>query len=168
MDDVKVHLPDRSTRKSFLMSAFIMLILGVILIILTYSTPFSLQDPKILKRILDTVMGVLMILISVTDLWFIKVVRIITSPAGIGLYSPGFELHTDWANLEKISSHAVLLGMRKYDCLLLRQPGTHKNTWWMSPLTSQGKIEIPLSMHKDWRESELGQEIKKYAPHLFG
>lgn len=167
MKEELVHHIDRTTRKLFLVSAFLMLILGAINIILRNSAPFSRQDPQILTRTLPTAMGVLMILIGVMDLWLIRVTRIVTSPAGIGFYSPGFELHTDWANLKKIGSHTVLFGLRKYDCLLLCQPGTQKYIRWISWMTRKVEKEISLSLHRNWRESALGQELKKYAPHLF-
>jgi hypothetical protein len=144
------------------------LMMGTIIIVLLICDPISLQEPKILTRILMIFQGVLLIINGVIDLWLIKVYRIVTSPAGIGLYSPGFQLHTDWANLENIGSHAFLFRLRKQDCLLLRQPASEKKTWWAPLLIIPEEKKIPLSLHKKWRESELGQELKKYAPHLFG
>lgn len=167
MDDEEVHLPDRSTRRSLLLWAISMLILGTIEIVLLIRVPFFLPEPKMSTRILLIFQGVVLILNGVIDLWLINVTRITTSQAGIGFYSPGSQLHTDWANLEKIGSHAFLFRLRKQDCLLLRQPASEIKTWWAPLLIIPEGKKIPLSLHKKWQESELGQELKKYAPHLF-
>jgi hypothetical protein len=93
--------------------------------------------------------------------------RLVLSPEQLEFYSPGLTLVTSWDNLQHIGSMSILLGLAKYDSLVLRAATTPKVAWWFKLLRKCPEQEIPMSMFSNWRVSEIGQEIKKYAPHLF-
>jgi hypothetical protein len=96
----------------------------------------------------------------------LKTTRLALSPEKLEFYSPGLVLTTSWDNLERIGSMSTLLGA-KYDSLVLRATATQKTAGWFKLLRKHPEHEIPMSMFSNWRVSEIGQEIKRYAPHLF-
>jgi hypothetical protein len=93
--------------------------------------------------------------------------RIITTPSKIVFIGPGIELHSSWDNLQKVSKRQKLLGLQKYDSILLYKSIKPITKWWSGIVTSNTIGEIPLSMFPDWKESEMGVIIEKMAPHLF-
>jgi len=95
----------------------------------------------------------------------VKAVKLVTTPEKLEFYSPGLELSTTWDNLERIGRMAAK--NTKYDSLLLRNPAKQKTSILFRLFRKQPEKEIPLSMFSNWRTSEMGQEIKKFAPHLF-
>ena len=70
-------------------------------------------------------------------------------------------------NVEKIGFHWSILG--RLEGLYVRQNLINikvGNNWEL--LSFLKRVFIPLSCFADnWSESELGQQIKQYAPHLF-
>jgi hypothetical protein len=96
-----------------------------------------------------------------------KTTRLVLSPERLEFYSPGLVLTTSWDNLERIGSVSTLLGSAKSDNLVLRAAAIQKTAWWFKLLRKHPEHVIPMSMFSNWRGSEIGQEIKRYAPHLF-
>ena len=93
----------------------------------------------------------------------------------IALTEKGIEYHrlwlvfeTKWENLETISSYKH--NYIKNEVLLV-ETGNIQITKWSIGRGPDGfsqKTIIPLSCFaEDWRNSELGREIKQHAPHLF-
>ena len=93
--------------------------------------------------------------------------QLVLSPAQLEFYSPGLALVTSWDNLERIGKQSIFFGAVKYDSLVLQRASTQTTAWWLKFLRKQPERRIPMSMFSNWRVSEIGQEIKKYAPHLF-
>jgi len=90
--------------------------------------------------------------------------RIIISSKGVEYYGISFSFKTGWENLESIISHRDIFG--KYEGLIVDvgEIDLIERRIRIMPV----KILIPLSSFEDnWRVSELGQQIKQYAPHLF-
>ncbi|MFZ6028556.1 MAG: hypothetical protein ACOYYS_12640 [Chloroflexota bacterium] len=155
-----------SVKASQTIGAYLMLGMGILVMFfsLVPYIAFSTSDPFYGFLLL---LGALSLISPLLTLWILKETRIVTSPTQISFYSPSFELHSPWANLETIGSMPAHFGIRRFDSIVLQQPAEQKfsgllGMFWKKPVKA-----IPLSMFGDWRESELGQEIKKYAPHLF-
>lgn len=89
--------------------------------------------------------------------------KIMVSPSGIRHTAFGYEVFTSWTNLVRIGK--TRLGNRE-GIYLSRQPGDVR-TWLIGTSIGQ-ELFIPISIFADnWSESELGQQIKRYAPQLF-
>ena len=96
--------------------------------------------------------------------------HIAVSKNGLVWHSLGFTLSTSWEDIEGIS-HRVYgfsiqegLAVTKLK-LRIHRTGGYLPTPWQSPPV---KPFIPLSCFvQNWRDSELGGQIKQYAPHLF-
>ena len=99
---------------------------------------------------------------------------IIVHEKGIEYNSPGISLEANWEDIKEISSYWHN-GFRN-ECLLIDNSRVHmKKTSLFMQRTIPTPFEvvpketiIPLScFSENWRGSELGQQIKQYAPHLF-
>jgi len=164
MENQKTHPIPLALRNTYTRIAYFAIGLGVFIILAQFIILFLTHNPYPPLRILYIVMGALMICIGAMDYWIAKVVRIVTSPSGLWFYSPGVALHTDWANVKAVGSKGVFLRRQKFDTLALLQPAEQKCTGVVRLLKRSVEKEIPLSMFGNWRDSELGQEIKRYVP----
>lgn len=99
--------------------------------------------------------------------------HLVVSEKGVEYYSPWLILESKWESIEKISYYWHN-GLR-VESLLIDNSQIRVKKWSFpdrGPLTPlEGfprKTIIPLSCYADnWRNSELGQQIKQNAPHLF-
>ena len=97
--------------------------------------------------------------------------HIVVSKNGVVWNSLGFTLSTEWKHIDKISY--CTYGFSFQEGLSITKPVIQIHTagigylptpWHMPPV----RPFIPLSCFVDnWRDSELGVQIKQYAPHLF-
>jgi hypothetical protein len=96
--------------------------------------------------------------------------RIVVSKHGIAWHSLGFTLSTDWEDIEKISRHVYGLSIQEGLAATRLKLQIHNTGMGYLPTPWQvppAKPFIPLSCFVDnWRDSELGVQIKNYAPHL--
>lgn len=99
-------------------------------------------------------------------LWITKITCIKTSPEGLFNISPGVELRSNWKNIKGAVNKSYLGGMRHFDVLTLTEPTQQILAWWVPFWDRKPKLEIPLSVFADWRERELGQAAKQYAPWI--
>jgi hypothetical protein len=95
-----------------------------------------------------------------------QVACIDSSPEGVAYYSPGVELHSSWKNIQGVINKSYLGGLRHFDVLTLIEPARQILAGWVPFWDKKPKLEIPLSVFADWRERELGQAIKQYAPWI--
>lgn len=97
--------------------------------------------------------------------------HIIVSKNGVLWRSLGFTLSTSWEDIEKISHHVY--GFSIQEGLAVTRLKLQINKTGIGYLPTPWQIPpfkpfIPLSCFVDnWRDSELGGQIKQYAPHLF-
>ena len=99
--------------------------------------------------------------------------HLVVSEKGIEYYSPWLIMEAKWEKIEKISTnwHNCL----RVESLLIDNSQIRIKKWTFpdrGPSTPLEKFPhktiIPISCFADnWRDSELGQQIKQYAPHLF-
>lgn len=103
--------------------------------------------------------------------------RVVISDTGIEFYQLGYRHSTTWNNIDRIEQ--VWIGLKYFDVLMLREPAVQINKWlawrvkdeeWME----HGEQFIPLAktiplfvFKRDWRTSDIGQDIQYYAPRLF-
>ena len=168
MEDQKDHPIDPAIRKSKIREAYFSIGLGMLILLTRLVFPSLFQASGSISDILMIIMCILVLVNGWMTYLEAKQVHIVTSMDGITYSSPGLELCSPWENVDKIRSMPILFSRRKLDFLLLLQPAEQKSTWWSRLWNGKPENKIPLSMFGKWRESELGQEIKKYAPHLFG
>jgi hypothetical protein len=97
--------------------------------------------------------------------------HIVVSKNGVLWRSFGFTLSTSWEDIERISYHVYGLSIQEGLAATRLKLQIHKTgigclpTPWQTP---PFKPFIPLSCFvHNWRNSELGGQIKQYAPHLF-
>ncbi len=99
-------------------------------------------------------------------LYLLSRARLVTSPQRLEFFAPGYNLSTTWDNLEKIGvrqpfSQAVLY--------LRQEPALRSSSplrWlWLRPWTNRKLLPLHL-FHRSW-QGELGQDFRRYAPHLF-
>lgn len=115
---------------------------------------------------------VLSILIIFSSIYWIKKENLSVSEEGIEYNGPDIAFETKWEYVENISVgwhfpfkvegivvDKSLIRVKKMSFgLTKRYP-----TWGFSQI-----VFIPVScFSNNWRDSELGQQIKQYAPHLF-
>jgi hypothetical protein len=94
-------------------------------------------------------------------------IRLVISPEGIEYYQVGYSVRTSWSNVARIGE--IPAGRIMAEGLILYEPAlfVDKLLSGVKYIQTRGQV-IPLSLFKrDWVDSELGHEIKKYAPHLF-
>jgi hypothetical protein len=93
--------------------------------------------------------------------------RILLSEQGIEYAKPYLSFETKWKSIEKIGFHWSIVG--RLEGLYIPQNLINievGNNWEL--LSFFKRVFIPLSCFAgDWRDSELGGQIKQYAPHLF-
>jgi hypothetical protein len=97
--------------------------------------------------------------------------HIVVSEDGVVWHSLGFTLWTRWEDIEEISYHlygfSIQEGLASTKLMVrINKAGVgYLPTPWQIPPV---KPFIPLSCFVDnWRDSELGGQIRQYAPHLF-
>jgi hypothetical protein len=97
--------------------------------------------------------------------------HIVVSEKGIEYSRPGLILGAKWEGISKVATYWQQ-GFRQ-ECLLIDNSQVRIKKWSLGSIS--GPFEffprntiIPLScFSENWRDSELGQQIKQYAPHLF-
>lgn len=97
----------------------------------------------------------------------LKSTRLVFTPENIEFHSPGLALTTSWSNLERIHTRSPLIPVARFDSLVLRDAALQQTAWWFRLFRTHPERQIPLSMFPNWRVSEIGEEIRRYAPQLF-
>ena len=94
-------------------------------------------------------------------------IRLVISSEGVEYYQVGYSVRTTWSNVARIGE--IPAGKIMAEGLILHEPALFVDRIFsgVNYIQTRGQV-IPLSLFKrDWVDSDLGQEIKKYAPHLF-
>ena len=119
--------------------------------------------------------------------WLMSRTRLVVSSDGIVNYSIGYNVRSSWGNIEGYGKRT--LGSQTVECLILREPGIEVSRWMqigyaLMPAAqvaaaAQGRYMpsgrlgsyasvIPVALYADdWRSSELGALIQRYAPQAF-
>jgi hypothetical protein len=92
--------------------------------------------------------------------------RDILSPDGFQYHTLGYSFRTDWKNLQQTGNRWQGL-IYKFEGVFVRYFSDDLKVWLPGVIWGK-EIFVPLSMFSDpWSNSDLGQQIKQYAPHLF-
>jgi hypothetical protein len=97
--------------------------------------------------------------------------HVVVSEKGIEYSRPGLILEAKWEGVSKVATYWHQ-GFRQ-ECLLIDNSQVRIKKWSLGSIPGPFEFVprntiIPLSCFSDnWRDSELGQQIKQYAPHLF-
>jgi len=96
--------------------------------------------------------------------------KIEISGKGIEYHRLGLTFNTKWENVRELETQ--WFPPFEQEGILLDPDQIRITEWWSGNYTGYGgwgrKSFIPLSKFSEtWRDSELGQQIKQYAPHLF-
>ena len=90
--------------------------------------------------------------------------RIVANKDQIKFESFGVTIASDWSKLITIEDCGTIF--RKLDGIAVRKSSVKKNIFGL--LEARPKhIPIQYFFGDDWRQSKLGNQIKRYAPHLF-
>ena len=101
-------------------------------------------------------------------IWITKTTRVDIASEGIAFHSPGVALRSSWKNIRGVAVKKYFLGLRQYEALALIEPAEQTLAWWVPFGGRKPNLEIPLSVFADWRERELGQAAKQFAPWILG
>lgn len=90
---------------------------------------------------------------------------LITSPRGIQYVTPGTDAFILWSNVERIGH----IHSSSSEGLVLREPVVARHRFGVGiPLPTSPIRFIPLTpFAAPWRDSDLGQDIRRHAPWLF-
>ena len=108
-----------------------------------------------------------LLLIAAFFLYMVYYTRLKVSPEGIEYFQLGYRLKTTWENIERIGM--VPTGMQTAEGLILRESALQGKALGRKNL-ERNRLDraIPLTFFQPrWREGGLGEEIKRFAPHLF-
>lgn len=92
---------------------------------------------------------------------------LVVSPEGVEYYQVGYSVKITWSNVARIGE--IPAGQIMAEGLILHQSALFVDNWLagVKYIQTRGKL-IPLSLfERAWSGSEPGQDIKKFAPHLF-
>lgn len=110
-----------------------------------------------------------------TNYW-LKNESIVLTENNIVYTTSGITIRAYWNDIEEIKRIFIYVFGSRQDCLVIDQSkvkitSTDLRGQFLSPLSAGWNLQkaiIPLShFAPNWRDSELGQQIKQYAPHLF-
>jgi hypothetical protein len=135
------------------------------------------------EPLLFVIFGIIWLLALGIFAWAGRAVGLVVSPEGIAYRAMGMTVHTTWDNIERIDKRIVYAD-GEVEGLVLREPSLQMNPIieastflmkfsWRHAMAAESlntyKTFIPLSslQTKAWRDSEIGAEIRRYAPHLF-
>jgi hypothetical protein len=132
--------------------------------------------------------GLILFALSLAIYFGMTRVCLTVSPQGIGYHSLGYQVVTTWDNIASIGD--VRSGQYTYEGLVLREPRLEVSDWLRTgtaaypflaligalsgrplvPLPDMAVYGrgIPLGLFvTNWRQSPLGENIRRYAPHVF-
>jgi hypothetical protein len=119
----------------------------------------------------------LFILLGIVRLaYWIQNESIVISENGIIYKTSGITIETSWNAIEEIKKTFIFVFFTRQECLIVDQSkirivSTSVLGIYLSPIPAGLNLQkaiIPLSHFSDnWRDSDLGQQIKQLAPHLF-
>lgn len=122
------------------------------------------------------VIAVLCVALGVVSLVFALRAGLRISPEGIDFSYDFYHFRTTWDNVDKAATQAdfgdktlVTPIRHNIECLSLRDPAVDRGGLLTLRASDTLRRLIPLSLYSPtWRDGEIGQEIRKYAPQVLG
>ena len=92
--------------------------------------------------------------------------NITLSSDGIYYRSFGYNAFIAWENTKNIGTYSRAFW--HFAGIYFDKAAGELEVWFPGAYFGRSEVFIPLSLFSEnWRDSELGQQIKQYAPHLF-
>ncbi|RJP55579.1 MAG: hypothetical protein C4583_00400 [Anaerolineaceae bacterium] len=93
--------------------------------------------------------------------------KLLLSPTGIEYHAFSYMVYSEWGDLNRIGNDPSYL-RRKTECIVTKSNNVKNRIPFRWLFRMERTNCIPVSLFfENWRDSELGQQIKQYAPHLF-
>lgn len=151
-------------------NAKISIILSVSILLMVFiSTIISVLQKDINKFQLFCLLPWLILLtpLSIADDRFrINHEKILLSPNGIDYRAFAYEVSAEWNELKMIEKDPALLSNLEWIITDSKKIKNKLLLWQLLRWERRNYIPVYL-FAENWRDSELGQQIKQYAPHLF-
>jgi hypothetical protein len=130
------------------------------------------------------IFGVIWVFAIALFYWAGRGVSLSVSPEGVTYRAPGMNVVSTWDNVDHIGKR-ILRGEGEVEGLVLREPGMQLSNvvaaanaigmiYWRYRLRMGRTMQtyrtfIPLSnlQTNEWRDAEIGADIRRYAPRLF-
>lgn len=99
--------------------------------------------------------------------------RLVLSPSGIEVLLGGSFAKTSWDNVDRIGEISVSVWAKPRQGLILREPAIRYKWWVVRKVrrqfseSGQDRFIDLQAFTNDWRNSDLGREVRRYAPRLF-
>jgi hypothetical protein len=127
----------------------------------------DLLKPKPLFSVLSGVSGTVIMALGLLQRWLFLRSSLHISPEGVECIYDFYSYRTAWDNVERVVAMPFGVWRRNLECLTLRDPAADVGGWLTLPSPESYRRVIPLGLFlANWRDGEIGQEIRKYAPHL--
>ena len=158
---------------------------AILALAFTFVLIFAVTEPE--DRAYLPYFGIVLIVILGIVAWLMTRTRLEVSSDGVTYYSIGYKVRSTWANINGYGKR--LMGSQDVEVLILREPGMEMRRWMqigymLYPVgqvaaATQGRflthvnlddysVWIPIGLYADnWRDGELGQWVKVYAPQAF-
>jgi hypothetical protein len=110
--------------------------------------------------------GILILSLSIAnDIYALTREKLILTSNQISYQTFGLFINVPWNEIEGIKNDPAWI-RRNIECLFFDK--NFAKTSWLWFYSLQDKNLIPLTIFdENWRNSDLGQKLKQYAPHLF-
>jgi hypothetical protein len=128
---------------------------------------FSVAAVLFIQRAHLLIVGLIIFLFALFEIYSALSIRLTTSSEGIMYHQVGYGIFAKWDQIELIGECTA--GRVRTECLLLNEFEVRgiKQLANLSGLRPKGK-SIPLGLfERNWRELNLGIDIKQHAPNLF-
>lgn len=150
------------TRKGFnflVIYAFVFLGLREMLLLLDL---FS--DYRGLISIVMYIAGLTWMAMAIERIFIAFTQKLILSSESITFQRIGLTVTVKWGDIQRVGTY----GIGKFQECIFAPKAKSIVTGWASFGIYGKEVYFPLEIFADnWRDSELGQQIKQYAPHLF-
>lgn len=113
------------------------------------------------------IVGLIIFLFALLEIYSALSIRLTISSEGIMYHQVGYGIFAKWDQIESIGECTV--GRVRTECLLLNKFEVRgiKQLANLSGLRPKGK-SIPLGLFdRNWRDRNLGHDIKQHAPNVF-
>ena len=151
----KEYYLDSDIKKMILFPTFIVIGLREIINIVLLLSDNKIDTRAYLLSLLLFVGCIINILIAYTE-------KLVVSSDGVLLEQAGLSLFVKWEDMDRIGFHRFM-GVSYEGIFAPREKVIFKGFWGY-------RKEISINLFRygdDWRSSELGQQIRQYAPRLF-
>jgi hypothetical protein len=163
-----VHHIDVSRRVLTLGLAAFEILVGIVILlrVIQWASYQEMSGRILTSVIIRCLVGLAAILTGIGNAYLVNRVRVITSADGIEYHNIGLILRVPWDGVLAVEN--VPRGFRRGDRLILGQAEVHLSSWRPRWKVEQMTEAIGLQpFERAWKHGQLGEDVKRFAPHLF-